>query len=102
MLADRGLCYLIQLAHGLLRHPDRIFRKVDINFRVAFFILINQNFSGIGQFVIHNPSSSKYFAICACTPASSASMLAMFCFTSSISTSSSSSKVSTYLGIFRL
>ena len=54
------------------------------------------------QILTHKPNSSKYFAICACTCASSASILAMFCFTSSISTGSSSSKVSTYRGIFRL
>ena len=43
----------------------------------------------------HSPNSSMYFFIWACTPASSVSISAMFRFTSSISTSSSSSKVST-------
>ena len=50
----------------------------------------------------YNPSSSRYFFICACTSVSSASILAIFRCTSSMSTSSSSSKVSTYRGIFRL
>ena len=52
--------------------------------------------------IAHSPSSSMYFAICARTCESSASMLSIFRFTSSMSTSSSSSKVSTYRGMFRL
>ena len=59
MLTDGRLGYLVKLTHCFLSHPDCIFLKIDINFGIALFVLINQDFSRIRQFTAHNPSSFR-------------------------------------------
>ena len=41
VFTDRRFGNLVQLAHGSLRHPDRVFLKTDVNLRIAFFSLID-------------------------------------------------------------
>ena len=65
VLTNGRFRYLIKITHCFLSHPDRIIFEIDINFGIAVFVLINQDFSGIFRFTAHCLRSSRLFFVCA-------------------------------------